>query len=127
MVYLVKEFKDKKFDSTQIDAEVSKLVHNEDLTNRKDIYEYVFKYKEKHLNIRAFRDNQKRESYEKQNGDCPVCKNHFKLEQMEADHITPWHEGGRTSTENCQMLCEEDNRRKSDKLKVRLSNHPALK
>jgi hypothetical protein len=45
MVYLIKEFKDKKFDSTQIDAEVSKLVHNEDLTNRKDIYEMCLKIK----------------------------------------------------------------------------------
>jgi 5-methylcytosine-specific restriction endonuclease McrA len=34
---------------------------------------------------------------------------------MEADHITPWHEGGKTIPENCQMLCKEDNRRKSGK------------
>ena len=35
---------------------------------------------------------------------------------MEADHITPpWHEGGKTIAENCQMLCKEDNRRKSGK------------
>ena len=25
------------------------------------------------------------------------------------------HEGGKTSAENCQMLCKEDNRRKSGK------------
>jgi len=29
---------------------------------------------------------------------------------MEADQITPWHEGGKTNAENCQMLCKEDNR-----------------
>jgi 5-methylcytosine-specific restriction endonuclease McrA len=34
---------------------------------------------------------------------------------MEADHITPWHEGGKTNAENCQMLCKDDNRRKSGK------------
>ena len=22
-----------------------------------------------------------------------------------ADHLTPWHEGGKTVAENCQMLC----------------------
>jgi len=33
-------------------------------------------------------------------------------EEMEADHITPWHEGGKTSAENCQMLCRDDNRMK---------------
>lgn len=35
--------------------------------------------------------------------------------EMEADHITPWHEGGRTSADNCQMLCKYDNRIKSGK------------
>jgi 5-methylcytosine-specific restriction endonuclease McrA len=34
---------------------------------------------------------------------------------MEADHITPWHEGGKTETKNGQMLCKEDNRRKGGK------------
>ncbi len=33
---------------------------------------------------------------------------------MEADHITPWIEGGKTVPKNCQMLCKECNRRKSD-------------
>ncbi|MEE3484122.1 MAG: HNH endonuclease signature motif containing protein [Bacteroidales bacterium] len=31
----------------------------------------------------------------------------FDIEQMEADHITPWKEGGRTIADNCQMLCRE--------------------
>ena len=34
---------------------------------------------------------------------------------MEADHITPWVEGGKTVAENCQLLCVEHNRRKSSK------------
>ena len=37
------------------------------------------------------------------------CEEHFEIEEMEADHITPWHEGGKTIAENCQMLCREDN------------------
>jgi 5-methylcytosine-specific restriction endonuclease McrA len=40
---------------------------------------------------------------------------HFEIEEMEGDHITPWLEGGKTSAENCQMLCKEDNRRKSSR------------
>jgi 5-methylcytosine-specific restriction endonuclease McrA len=32
---------------------------------------------------------------------------------MEADHITPWSKGGKTSAANCQMLCLDCNRRKS--------------
>ena len=70
---------------------------------------------EKHLNIRAFSDNQRREAYERQNGVCAVCKKEFDIEAMEADHITPWHSGGKTNSENCQMLCKEDNRKKSGK------------
>jgi 5-methylcytosine-specific restriction endonuclease McrA len=84
-------------------------------TNKKDIYPYLLTGKEKHLNIRAFTKKQKREAYERQDGICPVCQEHFEIEEMEADHITPWHEGGETKAENCQMLCKEDNRRKSGK------------
>lgn len=35
--------------------------------------------------------------------------------EMEADHIDPWHSGGKTVENNCQMLCKPDNRRKSEK------------
>jgi len=34
---------------------------------------------------------------------------------MEADHITPWSKGGKTDTDNCQMLCAEDNRAKGNR------------
>ena len=34
----------------------------------------------------------------------------FKIEEMEADHITPWSKSGKTTLENCQMLCLQDNR-----------------
>ncbi len=34
---------------------------------------------------------------------------------MEADHITPWRDGGRTVPDNCQMLCRDCNRRKGAK------------
>ncbi len=108
-------FKDQEFDSEKLEAEISRLMEDEDVTKKKGIYFYVLDGKEKHLNIRAFSKNQKREAYERQKGNCPVCSEHFGIEEMEGDHITPWHEGGKTSAENCQMLCKEDNRRKSGK------------
>jgi len=55
----------------------------------------------------------KREAYERQNGFCPACKKEFSIGEMEADHIKPWHDGGKTIALNCQMLCKECNRRKS--------------
>ncbi|MCZ2250040.1 MAG: DUF262 domain-containing protein [Bacteroidia bacterium] len=112
---LYNEFKDKKLDPKKLEDEISKLMQDEDVTNKKGIYTFVLTRKEKHLNIRAFTDNQKREAFERQKGKCVVCKKQFEISEMEADHITPWHEGGKTSADNCQMLCKEDNRRKSGK------------
>lgn len=112
---LYNEFKDKKLDPKKLEEEVSKLMQDEDVTNKKGIYTFVLTRKEKHLNIRAFTDNQKREAFERQKGKCVVCKKQFEISEMEADHITPWHLGGKTSADNCQMLCKDDNRRKSGK------------
>lgn len=111
--FLYNEFKDNKFDHKKLEAEITELMQDEDVTNKKGIYEYVLTRKERFLNIRAFTDNQKREAFERQKGICPVCTEEYKIEEMEADHITPWHLGGRTSADNCQMLCKDDNRRKS--------------
>lgn len=109
------EFKNNKFDSKKLEEQITELMIDEDVENKKGIYAYVLTGKEKYLNIRAFSDKQKREAYERQKGICVVCKNHFEINEMEADHIDPWHSGGKTISENCQMLCKEDNRRKSGK------------
>lgn len=113
--FLYNQFHTKKYDSKKLEKEITELMQDEDVTNKKGIYIYVLTRNEKYLNIRAFSDNQKREAYERQKGICVKCKEHFELDEMEADHITPWHEGGKTSTVNCQLLCKEDNRRKSGK------------
>ena len=68
-----------------------------------------------HLNIRTFNDNMKREAYERQQGNYSLCNQHFEISEMEADHITPWCEGGKTDAENCQMLCRDCNRHKRNK------------
>ncbi len=117
---LFNEFKDdKSLDPKTLETEISKLMQDEDVTSKKGIYEYLLTGKEKYLNIRAFTDNQKREAFEWQKGVCPVCqknkseKINYDLNEMEADHITPWHEGGKTDAKNCQMLCKLHNRMKS--------------
>ena len=112
---LYNEFKDQKFDSKKLEEQITDLMIDDDVQNKKGIYVYVLTGKEKYLNIRAFSDKQKRETYERQKGICVVCKQHFEIQEMEADHIDPWHSGGKTTAENCQMLCKEDNRRKSGK------------
>jgi hypothetical protein len=109
---LYNEFKDAELDSAKLEEQVRSLMADEDVTRKKGIYSYVLNGQERHLNIRTFSPNQKREACERQGGICPVCGNHFEIEEMEADHITPWREGGRTEAANCQMLCRDDNRRK---------------
>ena len=107
-------FKDKMFDTAKLEQEIQALMMDEDVTSRKGIYPYVLTHQEKHLSIRAFTDSQKRAAYERQKGICPMCGEHFDIDGMEADHITPWSEGGRSIPENCQTLCKECNRRKSN-------------
>jgi hypothetical protein len=110
---LYNKFKDAELDPDEIEARISVLMADDDVTKKRGIYPFVLDGKERHLSIRAFTDNQKREAYERQKGICPVCKEHFELAGMEADHITPWHEGGKTIADNCRMLCKDDNRKKS--------------
>jgi hypothetical protein len=109
---LYNQFKDKALDTKKLDAEVARLMLDEDVGRKKGIYPYLLDGKERHLNIRAFSSSMRREAYERQQGVCPDCGDRFELEAMEADHITPWHQGGKTTAANCQMLCLEDNRRK---------------
>ena len=112
---LYNDFKDKTLEPAALETEISRLMQDDDVTNKKGIYAFVLDGKEKYLNIRAFSDNMKREAYERQKGICPVCNKHFEIQEMEGDHINPWHSGGKTTPENCQMLCKEDNRTKSGK------------
>jgi hypothetical protein len=104
----------KTFDSKLLETAVSKLMRDEDVTKKSGIYSYLVTGEEKHLSIRAFTDNMKREAYERQQGVCPRCnkEQHYELGEMEADHIMPWHAGGRTISDNCKMLCQKHNREK---------------
>lgn len=112
---LYNQFKDKKLNATKLETEIKELMQDEDVTKKSGIYPYVLTRQEKHLSIRAFTDKMKREAYERQKSICKFCKKHFDISEMEADHITPWHEGGKTIAENCQMLCKNCNRTKSGK------------
>ena len=112
---LYNEYKNTNLDPEELEEKIIELFKDDDVTNNKGIYLYLLTGKERHLNIRTFDNRQKRKAYTEQKGICPICKEKFKIEEMEADHITPWSEGGKTIVENCQMLCKECNRRKSNK------------
>jgi len=104
----------------EIEEKIKTLMMDEDVTNKKGIYTYVLSGEEKYLSIRAFTPNMKREAYERQDHRCPYCQDEnidkqWDISEMECDHIKPWHEGGKTISDNCQMLCKAHNRKKSGK------------
>lgn len=114
---LYNTYGEKTYDAKALEDKISELMQDEEISNKKGIYAYILSGNEKYLNIRTFTDKMKREAYERQKGICPKCKapnNHYDLKEMEADHIKPWSIGGKTSADNCQMLCKDHNRRKSD-------------
>ena len=96
-------------DTDGIDSEIKRLILDDDVTKKSGVYPYILTRDERHLSIRAFTDNMKHKVYEKQHGRCARCNRHFGLSEMEADHIRPWHEGGKTTEGNCQLLCKDDN------------------
>ena len=102
------------YDSKALEIRVKELMEDDEVTNKKGIYEYLLSGEERKLNLRAFTDKMKREAYERQNGVCVKCGQCFDFGQMEGDHIIPWSKGGKTTAENCQMLCRRCNGVKSD-------------
>lgn len=109
---LYNKYKTTKLDPVKFEKQVAALMEDDDVSNKKGIYTYLLTKEERHLNIRTFDKKQKREAYERQKGICVKCKKKFAIEDMEADHITPWSKGGKTDAANCQLLCDDDNRRK---------------
>lgn len=107
-------------DTAELERRVAALIQDDDVTAKRGIYPFVLNGDERTLSIRQFTPAMKRAAYERQQGNCLMCQRegksaHHELANMEADHITPWSQGGRTTAENCQLLCRMHNRLKSDK------------
>lgn len=97
-------------DATALEERVKALMSDDEVQKKSGVYVYVLTGDERALGLRVFTDNQRLEAYERQNGICPQCGEHFEFEEMDGDHIVPWSRGGKTVAENCQMLCIRDNR-----------------
>lgn len=112
---LYNQYHENSYDPAQLEDEICSLIENDEVTNHKGIYYYLFDRKESHLSLREFDEKMKRKAYEQQGGICPLCKKHFEFSEMEGDHIIPWSKGGKTVMENLQMLCRLCNNTKSDR------------
>ena len=87
--FLYDDFWDVDLDPDDIEAETLELIDDDDVTNQKGIYAYILTREEKHLNIRAFSNSEKRRAYERQGGLCAIRGVKYNISQMEADHIIP--------------------------------------
>lgn len=107
------EHKNDALNAAEFERQIIELIDDDEINNKKGIYEYLLTGNERTLSLRTFDEKIKVKTYEKQSGICPICKKHYDIDRMEADHIIPWSKGGKTVFENCQMLCMPDNRTKS--------------
>jgi len=107
-------YKEKMFDTAALEKEIAELMIDDEVESKKGIYQYILTRNTKYLSLRIFTESQKRQAYEKQKGICKICGKKFDFNQMHGDHIDPWSKGGKTIPQNCQMLCAECNRRKSN-------------
>jgi hypothetical protein len=106
-------YKDERLNAATLEKRVIELIDDDEVDNKRGIYEYLLSGSDKTLNLRAFDEKTKVKRFEMQKGICPTCKKKFQFAEMEADHIVPWSQGGKTVFDNCQMLCKLDNRTKS--------------
>lgn len=115
-----------------IDKKVGELMDDPQVQSKKSIFEYVLGGEQdtKLLHVRVFDEKTKRIVYNTQTKDakkegksnCPYCaighdSNKTKiwaLKDMDADHVTAWSKGGKTTIANCQMLCKSHNRAKGN-------------
>ena len=130
---LYERFHKNPYDHTELSEKVSELMKDDFVTNRRGIFEYVLGNCQdtKVLNVRLFDKPTMRKVYQEQTekakaegiSNCPYCaighdansKRIWKLDEMDADHVTAWSKGGSTSIDNCQMLCKTHNRAKGNK------------
>lgn len=114
-IYYNQHGKRKDLDPIKLEKEIQKLMGDMDVGKKAGIYKYLLTGDQKLLSIRTFDEREKLAAYERQGHKCAICGNEFEYNQMQGDHIIPWSKGGKTITENCQMLCRDCNLRKSDK------------
>lgn len=130
---LYERFHSLPLNHTELSQKVRELMHDDFVGNRRGVFEYVLGgcQDTKLLNVRLFDKPTMRKVYQQQTdkakaegvSNCPYCaighdqnaRRIWKLEEMDADHVTAWSKGGSTDIENCQMLCKTHNRAKGNR------------
>ena len=113
---LYNRFRNNMYDAQAIEKRVNELMANEEVTDKKGVYEYILSGENEDmackLSKRTFSEADKRTAYERQNGICPITGEYLPISEMQADHIIPWWKGGTTTLSNLQMISKTANARK---------------
>lgn len=130
---LYREYHNKSYDPKQVSIKLNQLYHDPYVKNKKGIFEYILggNSDKKLLDVRVFDEATKNAVYDKQTteaenenkSNCPLCAlgdnsnktRIWTLSEMDADHVTAWSKGGKTTVDNCEMLCKTHNRAKGNK------------
>lgn len=130
---LYEEYHATAYNPTTLAADVAALRGDPAVEKKKGIYEYLLSEKAKMqlLEVRLFDDKTKQAAYRRQTdaantsgvSNCPTCAGVananqtriYKLDEMEADHVSAWSRGGQSDLDNCEMLCSTHNRAKGNK------------
>ena len=121
------------YDSEKVSADVKRLYADPYVKKKRGAFEFILGGKQdtKLLEVRVFDDatktsvyeNQTQEAQAKGQSNCPLCalghdatkSRVYKLEEMDADHVSAWSKGGDSSAKNCQMLCKTHNLAKGNR------------
>lgn len=130
---LYEKYKFSSFDPADVSAKVNDLYGDPYVNNHRGIFEYILGglKESKLLDVRVFDEPTKKSVYANQTkiaeaknlSNCPLCavghsankSKIWKLSEMDADHVSSWSKGGKSSAENCQMLCVTHNRAKGNR------------
>jgi len=130
---LYEQYHEQSYNPVVISAQVLGLYGDLYVKNRAGIFEFILggSIDTKLLEVRVFDETTKNVVYvtqtniakEKGESNCPLCAighdankgKTWRLEEMDADHVTAWSKGGTTTLKNCQMLCITHNRAKGNR------------
>ena len=130
---LYEKYHTQPYSPAHMKQRVAELYADPYVKNRRGVFEFLLggETNTKLLDIRIFDEATNRAVYARQTerakaaaqSNCPFCaighdanaNKIWKLNEMDADHVTAWSKGGATDISNCQMLCKHHNRAKGNR------------
>lgn len=115
---LYHDYKDMKVDTKHVSERVEVLLGDADIVKYSGVFEYVLRGENEDdinlLQIRSFKDAEKKEMFKRQGGISPISGEKFSMNdisKMQSHHIIAWSQGGHTELDNGVILSVEDHKK----------------